>query len=74
MFADDMKIYTTIKDIANSHRLQADLTKLARDWLLKFNVTKCKHIKQYNSTVYVGIEIGAIYSPDHQKFYLKKPF
>ena len=36
MFADDTKIYTAIKTIADSQRLQADLNSLARwadDWL-----------------------------------------
>ena len=47
MFADDTKIYTTVKDITDSYRLQADLNSLvkwARDWLLRFNVSKCKHM------------------------------
>ena len=47
MFADDTKIYTTVKDIADSQRLQADLNSLARwanDWLLRFNVKKCKYM------------------------------
>ena len=37
MFADDTKIYTAVKTIANSQRLQADLNSLARwadDWVL----------------------------------------
>ena len=47
MFADDTKIYTTIKDIADSYKLQVDLNVLAKwtsDWLLRFNVNKCKHM------------------------------
>ena len=47
MFADDAKIYTAVKDIADSRRLQADLDLLAqwaKDWLLRFNVKKCKHM------------------------------
>ena len=38
MFADDTKIYTAVKDIADSQRLQADLDSLAqwaKDWLLR---------------------------------------
>ena len=45
MFADDTKIYTTVKSIADSQRLQTDLNSLVRwadDWLLRFNVKKCK--------------------------------
>ena len=47
MFADDTKIYTAVKDIADSQRLQADLDSLAqwaKDWSLRFNVKKCKHM------------------------------
>jgi len=47
MFADDIKIYTAGKDIADSQRLQADLDSLAqwaKDWSLRFNVKKCKHM------------------------------
>ena len=45
MFADDTKIYTAVKDIADSQRLQADLDSLAqwaKDWLLRFNVNVCQ--------------------------------
>ena len=45
MFADDTKIYTAVKSIADSQRLQTDLNSLARwadDWPLRFNVKKCK--------------------------------
>ena len=45
MFADDTKIYTAIKNVADSQRLQADLNSLANwanKWLLRFNVKKCK--------------------------------
>ena len=47
MFADDTKIYTAVKDIADTQRLQADLKSLAKwayDWLLKFNVKKCEYM------------------------------
>jgi len=47
MFADDMKIYATIREIADSYRLQPDLNFLAKwagDWLLRFNFNKCKHM------------------------------
>ena len=45
MFADNTKIYTAVKSIANSQRLQTDLNLLARwadDWLLRLNVKKCR--------------------------------
>ena len=45
MFADDTKIYTAVKSVADSQRLQTDLNSLARwadDWLLRLNVKKCK--------------------------------
>ena len=47
MFAGNTKIYTTIKDIADSYKQQVDLNMLAKwanDWLLRFNVNKCKHM------------------------------
>ena len=47
MFTDDTKIYATIKEIADSYRLQSDLNSLAKwasDWLLIFNVNKCNHM------------------------------
>ena len=47
MFADDTKIYTAVKGIADTQRLQADLNSLAKwanDWLLRFNVKKCKYM------------------------------
>ena len=47
MFADDTKIYTAVKDIADLQRLQGDLNLLAKwanDWLLRFNVKKCKYM------------------------------
>ena len=47
MFADDTKIYTAITNVADSQRLQADLNSLANlanEWLLRFNVKKCKYM------------------------------
>ena len=45
IFANDTKIYTAVKSIADSQRLQTDLNSLARwadDCLLRFNANKCK--------------------------------
>ena len=46
IFADDTKIYTSVKSIVDSRKLQTDLNSLvkwAKDWLLIFNIKKCKH-------------------------------
>jgi len=41
MLADDTKIYTAVRDISDSLKLQSDSDTLAEwvnDWLLRFNV------------------------------------
>ena len=48
MFADDIKIYRQITSFRDALSLQNDLDKLcswAKKWLLRFNITKCKHLK-----------------------------
>ena len=48
MFADDIKIYRQITSFRDALSLQNDLDKLcgwAKEWLLRFNITKCKHLK-----------------------------
>ena len=48
MFADDIKIYTQVTSFSDELSFQNDLDKLcgwAREWLLCFNIAKCKHIK-----------------------------
>ena len=45
MFADDSKLYRVIQDKSDVLALQEDLDLLdtwSNDWLLKFNVAKCK--------------------------------
>jgi len=45
MFADDAKIWRTIKDDTDSIRLQQDLDNMeswCQEWLLKLNPSKCK--------------------------------
>ena len=45
LFADDAKIYSTIKDTSDTLLLQKNLdmvNKWSYKWLLKFNVDKCK--------------------------------
>ena len=66
MSADDTKIYTAVKDIANTQRLQADLNSLAKwanDWLLRFNVKKCKYMSigpQLATTSYTITDAGNV--------------
>ena len=45
MFADDCKIYNSINSVIEQQRLQEDIDRLcewSKDWLLKFNINKCK--------------------------------
>ena len=47
MFADDTKLFTSTENGGNREELQRDLDKLNRwsdDWLLRFNVAKCKRM------------------------------
>ena len=53
MFADDTKLFRTVKSIDDCNILQNDLntlSQLTNDWLLSFNVDKCKvtHIGKNN--------------------------
>jgi len=52
MFADDSKTYATITSFREVLILKNDLDKLcdwAKEWLLQFNISKCKHLK-YGTT------------------------
>ena len=47
MFADDIKIYTQVTSFSDVLSFQNDLDKFygwAREWLLRFNIAKCKHL------------------------------
>ena len=60
MFADDTKLWARIKNMEDSLGLQKDLDTLARwtqDWLLSFNLDKCKimSIGHAIDTVYIQI-------------------
>ena len=53
MFADDTKLFRTVKSIDDCNILQNDLDMLSQwtnEWLLSFNVDKCKvmHIGKNN--------------------------
>ena len=55
MFADDTKIYRAIKKDSDLVELQNDLYKLknwTHNWLLNFNVAKCKHLRVGCSEVF----------------------
>ena len=45
MFADDIKIYTQVTSFSDLLSFQNDLCGWAREWLLHFNIAKCKHLK-----------------------------
>ena len=53
LFADDTKVYRTIKDAHDFEALQSDLDKLdqySMKWLLKFHPDKCKVLTVENPT------------------------
>ena len=53
LFADDTKIYSTIKNISNILLLQKNLDMVnewSHKWLLKFNADKCKLLQLGNSS------------------------
>ena len=57
MFADDTKIWKTLKTDADVHSLQEDLDTLeqwSQKWLLKFNIGKCKvmHLGKHQTDDY----------------------
>ena len=44
LFADDIKIWNTVKTQSDSQSLQSDLELLSKwsdEWLLRFNIDKC---------------------------------
>ena len=63
MFADDTKLYRTIKDQCDQKQLQKDIDALAtwaRTWKLEFNASKCKilHIGNNNLNYNYTMEDG----------------
>ena len=51
MFADDSKLYLTIKSRNDQEIIQSDLFKLcdwSKEWLMPFNIAKCKAIHYGN--------------------------
>ena len=47
LFADDCKLYKSIKTVTDQEELQKDLDSLcdwSKDWLLNFNIQKCKTV------------------------------
>ena len=53
MFADGIKIYAQVTSFSDALFFQNDLDKLcgwAREWLLHFNIAKCKHLKYGTNT------------------------
>ena len=67
MFADDTKIWTSIRSQQDSESLQENLCSLAawsERWLLRFNPEKCKvmHIRHSVKTVYTLTPQGQIHT------------
>ena len=51
MFADDIKIHTQVTSFSDALSFQNNLDKLcAREWLFRFNIVKCKHLKYGTNT------------------------
>nr|VZI26144.1 unnamed protein product [Spirometra erinaceieuropaei] len=62
MFADDVKIWSTIRSEVDEARLQTNLDHLeqwSKDWLLPFNVNKCNFL-----------HVGRTSSPNHTVYRL----
>nr|VZI46616.1 unnamed protein product [Spirometra erinaceieuropaei] len=62
MFADDIKIWSTIRSEVDEARLQTNLDHLeqwSKDWLLPFNVNKCNFLR-----------VGRTSSPNHTVYRL----
>nr|VZH99550.1 unnamed protein product [Spirometra erinaceieuropaei] len=62
MFADDIKIWSTIQNEVDEARLQTNLDHLeqwSKDWLLLFNVNKCNFLR-----------VGRTSSPNHTVYRL----
>nr|VZI15082.1 unnamed protein product [Spirometra erinaceieuropaei] len=62
MFADDMKIWSTIRSEVDEARLQTNLDHLeqwSKDWLLPFNINKCTFLR-----------VGRTSSPNHTVYCL----
>nr|VZI34892.1 unnamed protein product [Spirometra erinaceieuropaei] len=62
MFADDIKIWSTIRSEVDEARLQTNLDHLeqwSKDWLLPFNVNKCTFLR-----------VGRTSSPNHTVYRL----
>ena len=56
MFADDTKLYCPIQSRENCLKLQSDLSRLtvwSKNWLLKFNESKCVVLRIKQSIEYV---------------------
>ena len=72
LFADDAKIFRGIKNLSDVASLQADLDLLAdwsRDWLLKFNSTKCSamHFGHSNLHSVYNLNDGHLDSSDEER-------
>ena len=56
LFADDSKLFLTIKSRNDREIIQSDLFKLcdwSKEWLMPFNIAKCKAIDQPNVIVFI---------------------
>ena len=65
MFADDTKIYRVVRNDKDAEMLQGDINaikKWAETWMMKFNVSKCKHMRisrnSANPDYFMGNENG----------------
>ena len=62
LFADDTKLYAIVNNDEERASLQNDIHRLvqwSKDWLLKFNASKCKH-------VHFGPETNATYKMEEK--------
>ena len=72
LFADDSKLYLTIKSRNDQEIIQSDLFKLcdwSKEWLMPFNIAKCKAIDQSNVIVFIRAYWPRDNNFDHVTFY-----
>ncbi|KAK3101483.1 hypothetical protein FSP39_003928 [Pinctada imbricata] len=61
LFADDTKLYSVVNNSNQQFTLQEDINKLtdwSNEWLLKFNIDKCKHLHLGRQTNYTYTMAG----------------
>jgi len=64
MFADDTKLWAMVQEVNDQDKLQQELGRMVKTWLLKFNWKKCKvmHVGHNIQTQYQMMNNGKAYT------------